>query len=471
MVLWATYFGKWPYRAIKLITKERDMYNIKEKVWDLLNEARAFNASNVVRAISTSGYTLEEIPGEHEGELYYNAFVCHDVEQQKLTDVEEEISNTKGTEYCNDEFRSLDERGIATSTIDTERRIAKNKYFLGQIRLCWLWYAMHCDQEEYGQSHADDNLFFFVVQTGIFIHNCINADKRSLDRNLGTTEVNGIMNDIIPRTTTDTQVATAKWDKENDMEELVGKDYNKIHWNLAEKHWDNMILKVNAMIHCRARTGKNVNMFKRMYAKLWKEQRARKQISYKQFAQLRYMISSHLWDVTEDIYWGEKADADLLKLEKALGAKNTLGENVPETFVTMDDIHAADELVLTGRIGTPTEDQIIEHIDRTHMAPRFRNRVMFESKGIQWKLWHKFLDMMADERPARKDYSLPTGAENVDVADAMYALVRYGSRKDAAEELGISLSTMDRRVNKGKELIVASPIIKDELAHEFINSL
>lgn len=407
---------------------------------------------------------------------------------ESLSAEESELGLAHGEGYLNDFMRMHDEMGISASHIDKERQLALDtelldiyRSYVGQVyydlkkvdpTADWTEEAITLyliDNEElpaheeklvrrtdaYLWEESEDAIRIGKWFAKDVIERTIQMDK-DCDRYSDLFEYIKVVDELESQ-------ADALLGEETEEQE----DYNKVHWNLCENFWDRVIVKVERMTSVEKPSMKQIQQLQRMYAKInrykWgkkttvdgvKRQVGGQEISSRHYWEIRYLISSYLFSVAKNpdnvLHWAEKAEKDQNSLSKCTGSKNVLGENIPDSYfkeVDIDDLMKDEEPRMTGRISAPNEDQLIEALDRKYFGVR-------------------------PERRERNSYTAPTGANNVDVADAMFVLVRLISHelvhartceldatakaacyKAAAEELEVSMSTLRRRIKHGKELL------------------
>lgn len=179
-----------------------------------------------------------------------------------------------------------------------------------------------------------------------------------------------------------------------------GIEYNKIHWNDGcEEYWDRVLIHLNRVIDekcylvekVRSYTdGEDVHvvsyetidmdrvnymtkLYKDINMKYWGKRFGKKlivgsNISYRQYWEVRYTISSFLFSIAKrdgnSLYWGEQANKDLANLSKARGKKNRPGENVPDSYFKIvsyegmieKDMNEEEELDYFGEAMSETEE-------------------------------------------------------------------------------------------------------------------
>lgn len=349
----------------------------------------------------------------------------------RASDTEQEIGQTHGEAKLNDIFRMHDEAGIEISQVDSENEFQLNKDLLVKYR------------DFIRESTIDGDLKNEMIRRFKGLVNSVKGHINNMDRKYAA-------------------------EKFEEMEsDKIDNDYNKVHWNLAEKRWDDVIIKVRCMINNRRHTPKTIVLFKKMYTKL-SVCRKRREINYRQFAELRCMISSQLCSLTEDMYWIEKANKDKTNLDKAIGKKNVAGQNIPEEtkYVSMDNLTRTEEARFLGTIKL-SEDEMIDGIYTVNKFKRAVNQYNGILDGFFYNSIEEMKERWYDRRIINK-LPLPTGADNVNVAVAVMALFRCnGSRKEAAKLLEVSQSTLCRRLKDAKELLNSNqtvhPVMKEAI--------
>lgn len=442
------------------------------------------NINNIVRTLIPSykkeenmtvgrveGAVVEEIEDNHpkSAKMEIIDILCLDPDDwyvDSLADEENELGLAHGEGYLNDFMRMHDEAGITASQLDKERQLALDEELLDIYRI----YVTQVYYDKVGKKlvRRQDAYLGRESQTSIrFGKQFANSIKYRKEQMDIACCIDSDLFDHI-KVVDELEVKTNEL---LDVEEEAKEDYNKIHWNLCENFWDRMTIKVERLTSVTNPTWKHVRMLKGMYNRLWTKYRkgtvtvkdgVRKQvggqmISSRHYAQLRYAISAYLFSVAEsaeeEFFWAEKAERDAENLTKVRGQKNKSGQNIPDSYfreVSIDDLMKDEQPRMTSSFSAPKEDEILEALD------------------------YKYLGVRPIYRE-RSCYIAPTGAKNVEVADALFVLVRLISHqlvdartaeltvdtkaacyKSAAEELDISMSTLRRRINLGKKLLTNS---------------
>ncbi len=337
------------------------------------NEGGNFmSVKSIIKKISD---VLDDIRDmENVEEYWYNQYLRETMKEFSLAEVEASLSDTVGQNAAANEFRSLQERGIETSTVDSERKLEKLHTKLDYLRVIWFW--ARSNGITYGNVY--DRVIGMAEATKVAIKDL----ERSLDWKLGTDEVNELIGlDIAPVEVSD------------DFQSLYDpnkSDYNKAHWNGLEQYWTRRIAKLSTFINREKLSMKKVKALRDFYNKLWfyyrngsdvtriiKGQKVKvhvggRMISNRHYAQARYLISNYLAEVAtqpNNNFWLAKAERDMGNMEKVLGKLNKAGENVPVYHVDIDNVSDGDIsdafTRMTGHVGL-SEDEMIFMIDSTN---------------------------------------------------------------------------------------------------------
>jgi len=341
----------------------------------------------------------------------------------RISDEEGELGLINGEGYLNDMFRMHDEAGITMHQLDEERQLELDESLLILARQYFREHNVPRTQWSYKFNRKVDSQE-------------VKAGKRLAKQ---------IQERIFQM---DNERKEVEQEEETDN---IRSHFETLHdiWAAKERALETQLTKWGYDLN-----GKQIARLCDMYKRLWKEYRnpevkIRKldknpAISYWWFANLRKTISMHLYLSTNSTYWQEKAEKDVTSFLNTKGRLNKAGTNIPEKYIDIESISRKEERLFCGA-GNP-EDNYIRDFDRKYFG-------------------------CVEERTVNT-YTLPTGAANVDVADAVYALSRNeGNRKLAAEELEISLSTLDRRISKAREIILNSTVVNPELAEAISKAL